>query len=69
MKQWNELTGWEDCWDLDGYEIGIDDFISSMELLTNCEMGKYITSEEITDMQKLAMDAKEKGMKLKIVRG
>jgi hypothetical protein len=32
-------------------------------------MGKWITEEDITDMEKLATEAMEKGKKLKIVRG
>lgn len=69
MKEWNELRGWEECWDYDGYELQIDDFLQSMELLKSCEMGKWITTEDINDMQELAKAALEKGGKLKIVRG
>lgn len=69
MKEWNESRGWVDCWDYDGYEIGIDDFLKSLELLKTCEMGKWITKEDIFDMENLAMEAKAKEKKLKIVRG
>lgn len=69
MQEWNELRGWEECWDYDGYELQIDDFLQSMELLKSCEMGKWITTEDINDMQELAKTALEKGAKLKIVRG
>jgi hypothetical protein len=69
MKEWNESRGWEDCWDYDGYEIDIDDFLKSLELLKTCEMGKWITKEDITAMENLAIEAKVKGKKLKIVRG
>ena len=69
MKEWNELRGWEDSWDYNGYEIGIDDFLKSLDLLRTCEMGKWITLDDISDMEKLAIEAKEKDKKLKIVRG
>ena len=69
MKEWNESRGWEDCWDYDGCEIGITDFLKSLDLLKTCEMGKWTTEEDITDMEKLATEAMEKGKKLKIVRG
>ena len=69
MKEWNESRGWEDCWDYDGCEIGITDFLKSLDLLKTCKMGKWITEEDITDMEKLATEAMEKGKKLKIVRG
>lgn len=69
MKEWNESRGWVDCWDYDGYEIGIDDFLKSLELLKTCEMGKWITKEDIFDMENLAMESKAKEKKLKIVRG
>ncbi len=69
MKEWNESRGWEDCRDYDGYEVGINDFLKSLDLLKTCVMGKWITEEDITDMEKLATEAKEKGKKLKIVRG
>ena len=69
MKEWNESRGWEDCWDYDGYEIGIDDFLKSLDLLKTCEMGKWISEEDITDMEKLAIESKRKGKELKIVRG
>ena len=69
MKEWNESRGWEDCWDYDGYEIEINGFLKSLDLLKTCEMGKWITEEDIADMEKLATEAKEKGKKLKIVRG
>ena len=69
MKEWNESRGWEDCWDYNGYELQINDFLESMELLKSCEMGKWITKEDIENMQRLAIEAQEKGAKLKIVRG
>ena len=69
MKQWIELNGWEDCWDYNGYDLDIDDFVESVELLRACEMGKWITKEDIDDMVSLAREAKEKGARLKIVRG
>lgn len=40
-----------------------------MELLKTSEMGKWITAEEIKDMQDLVMEAQKKGASLKIVRG
>ena len=69
MKEWNESRGWVDCWDYDGYEIEIDDFLKSLDLLKTCEMGKWITESDITGMEKLANEAKVKERKLKIVRG
>ena len=69
IKQWIELKGWEDCWDYEGYEIDIEDFSRSMELLRACQMGEWITKDEIDDMQGLANEAKEKGVRLMIVRG
>jgi hypothetical protein len=69
MKEWNELKGWADCWDYDGYELQIEDFLKSMDLLQQCEMGKWISEEDITDLKKLASKAKTKNSKLKIVRG
>jgi hypothetical protein len=69
MKQWNELIGWEDCWDYNGYELQIDDFLRSMELLRSCETGKWITKENIDNLQELARTAQKLGAKLKIVRG
>jgi hypothetical protein len=69
MREWNEARGWTDCWDYNGYELGIDDFLKSLELLRNCEMGKWITTEDINSMEELANNAKEIGAKLKIVRG
>jgi hypothetical protein len=69
MKEWNESRGWEDCWDYNGHELQIDDFLESMELLKSCEIGNWITKEDIQDMQELAKKAKKKGAKLKIVRG
>ncbi|MEM6806908.1 MAG: hypothetical protein AAF696_36240 [Bacteroidota bacterium] len=50
MKEWNESRGWERCWDYNGYELQIDDFLQSMELLKSCEMGKWITGEDIKGM-------------------
>ena len=69
MKEWNEARGWTDCWDYDGYILEIDDFLESMELLKSCEMGKWITMEDINSMEELANKAKKIGAKLKIVRG
>lgn len=69
MKEWNESRGWEVCWDYKGYDLQIDDFLESMKLLRSCEMGKWITKEEIEDMEGLAKNAKKVGAKLKIVRG
>jgi hypothetical protein len=69
MKEWNESRGWEGCWDYDGYELQIDDFLRSMDLIKTCELGKWIREEDINDMQRLAIEAKEKQAKLKIVRG
>ena len=69
MKEWNEARGWTDCWDYDGYILEIDDFLESMELLKSCEMGKWITMEDINSMEELANKAKKNGAKLKIVRG
>lgn len=69
MKEWNEARGWTDCWDYDGYILEIDDFLESMELLKSCEIGKWITMEDINSMEELANKAKKNGAKLKIVRG
>ena len=69
MKQWNEAKGWADCWDYNGYEIEVNDFLRSLDLLKTCEMGKWITESEIAGLEKLANDAKVKDKKLKIVRG
>ena len=69
MKDWYQLEGWTDCWDYNGYILDIDDFIKSMELLKNNEMGKWISVEEIVDLQNLAKEAKSKNVELKIVRG
>lgn len=69
MKEWNEARGWTDCWDYNGYTLDIDDFLESMELLKSCEMGKWITMEDIHSMEELANNAKKNGAKLKIVRG
>lgn len=69
MKEWNEARGWTDCWDYNGCELDIDDFIKSMDLLKYCEQGKWITAEDIDDMVSLANTAKNIGSKLKIVRG
>jgi len=69
MKEWNEARGWEECSDYNGYEIGIDDFLESLKLIRNCETGKLISENQINDMENLAIEAKEKGRKLKIVRG
>lgn len=69
MKEWHEASGWTDCWDYDGYTLEIDDFLKSIELLKCCEMGKWITMEDIHSMIELANRAKKIGAKLKIVRG
>lgn len=69
MKEWNEVRGWADCWDYNGYELEIDDFLKSMELLRSGEMGKWISIDEINDMKELANNALKIGAKLKIVRG
>ncbi len=69
IKQGNELRGWGECWDYEGYEIGIDDFLKSLNLLKSCEMGKWIALEDIESMEKLAKEAKKKDKKLKVVRG
>lgn len=69
MKEWNELRGWNECWEFDGYELDIEDFILSVESLRKCEMGKWIKEEDIEDMLFLANDAKSNGGTLKIVRG
>ncbi|KXX66797.1 hypothetical protein [Flammeovirga sp. SJP92] len=69
MKQWNEARGWSSCWDYNGYTLFIDDFLEAMELLKSCEMGKWITMEEVLSMEDLANNAKSIGAKLKIGRG
>jgi len=69
MQEWNEARGWTDCWDYNGYELEINDFLKSMELLRSCEMGKWISIEDINSMIELANKAQRIGTKLKIVRG
>jgi hypothetical protein len=69
MKEWNEVRGWTDCWNYNGYELEIDDFLKSMELLKSCEMGKWITTDDLNNMKDVANNAKKIGAKLKIVRG
>ena len=69
MKEWYEARGWTDCWDYNGYELEIDDFLESMELLKTCEMDKWISIEDIRSMTELANSAKRIGAALKIVRG
>lgn len=60
MKEWNEYRGWDDCWDYEGYELQIDDFLASLGLLKTCEMGIWIIEEEIKDMQDLVMETQKK---------
>ena len=69
MKEWSEARGWEDCWDYEGYEIQIDDFLRSIDLLLTGKIGKWMRKEELNDMRQLALEAKAKKSKLKIVRG
>ncbi len=70
IKDWSELKGWEECDDYDGFELDKDDFLNSMKLLSKfCEIGKWITKEEINSMIELVIKAKEKNLRLKIVRG
>jgi len=70
MKDWAQRKGWEDYDDYsDGYSLDIDDFLTSLKLLVTAEMGgKWITEENIFYMRKIAMEAKKKGKKLKMVR-
>lgn len=69
MKEWNESRGWTECWDYNGYVLQIDDFLESMELLKRCELGRWITMEDINDMKGIANNAQKIGAELKIVRG
>lgn len=69
MREWYESRGWEDCWDYDGYELDIDDFLNALDLLKTYNDGKWITEKDIIDMENLAIEAKKKEEKLKIVRG
>jgi len=69
MKEWNELRGWEDCWDYEGYPLDIDDFLKSILLLKPCNTEEWLTNDDLNDMQVLAIEARKKGAKLKIVRG
>ena len=70
LKEWKELKGWTNSSDYNnGYELQIEDFLESLELLKCCEMGKWITIEDITDMETLAYKAQEAKSKLRIVRG
>lgn len=69
IREWNEARGWENCGDYDGYELQIDDFLQSIELLKSCDMEKWAAGGSLKDMQKLAYTAQEIGTKLKIVRG
>ncbi len=69
LIEWNGSFGWVDCADYDGYELDIVDFLKSLTLLKTCELGKWITKEEISELEKLALAAKSKRSILKIVRG
>ena len=69
MKEWNEARGWTDCWDYNGYTLQLNDFLASMELLKTCEIGRWITMEDIHSMKELANSAKKVGATLKIIRG
>ena len=69
MKEWSLCSGWEYCWDYNGHSIEIDDFIKSLNLLKTEAVEKWFSNENIALMEKLAKDAKMKGLGLKIVRG
>ncbi|MEZ4805710.1 MAG: hypothetical protein R2852_09570 [Bacteroidia bacterium] len=69
LKQWNESIGWVDCCDYDGYELDIEDFLNSLILLKSCDLGKWISEEEIIELENLAIKANSKGLNLKIARG
>jgi ribosome-associated protein YbcJ (S4-like RNA binding protein) len=69
LKEWQNSTGWEESWDYNGHQIEINDFLKSLDLIKTSGTGKWLTEENITDMEKLAFEAKEKGKELKIVRG
>lgn len=69
LKQWNESFGWVECSDYEGYELAIEDYLKSLTLLKNSELEKWITKEEIKELENLALEAKTKRLTLKIVRG
>lgn len=69
IKDWNECKGWESYWDYDGYSLPIDDFLKTIELLKSCEIGKWITMNEIKTMQELSTEAKKQKATLRITRG
>lgn len=69
VKEQNESKGWYEAWNYDGFELDIDDFLASLKLLRNEGSEKWISAEEIDDFQNLADQARELGVKLKIVRG
>lgn len=69
LKEWNESSGWVDCSCYEGYNLNIDDFLHALILLKNSELDKWITLQEITELENLALKAKVKGLNLKIVRG
>lgn len=72
MKEWNEHRGWEDCWDFNGYELGIEDFIQSLNLIKIEEFSQWLredTLQYIQEMKAVAYRASRQKQKLYITRG
>ncbi len=69
LKEWSELRGWVKCYDYNGYELDVNDFLKSIALLKTCKLQKWITLEELNAIENLAKKAKEQKKQLKIVMG
>ena len=69
IRDWNECKGWEECWDYEGYELYIDDFLKTIALLKTHDISQWMTLEDLNEMQQLAFAALEKKVPLKITRG